>query len=75
MEAFMDSTRNDDSDPLDETKETADDPKPLDPEDADEVGSGWTGGSGGPAPTIYGEDDEADEHGDRLARGPEEADG
>ncbi len=47
------------------------DPKPLDPEEADEAG--FVGGSGGPASIIYGEDDEADEHGDRLARGPDES--
>ena len=45
--------------------------KPVDPDDAD--GVGFVGGSGGPASIIYGEDDEADEHGDRLARGPEES--
>ncbi len=70
----METKRDDDSDPVDTTKENADrDPQPLDPEDADEVGSGWTGGSGGPATTIYGEDDEADVHGDRLARGTDES--
>ncbi len=46
-------------------------PEPVDPEDADDVG--FVGGSGGPASIIYGEDDEADEHGDRLAKGPEGA--
>lgn len=45
--------------------------EPVDPEDADEVG--FVGGSGGPASIIYGEDDEADEHGDRLIRSPDES--
>ena len=45
--------------------------KPVDPDDGD--GVGFVGGSGGPASIIYGEDDEAEEHGDRLARGPEES--
>ena len=54
-------------------KENADDrePEPLDPDDAEEAG--FVGGSGGPAGIIYGEDDEADEHGDRLAKGPDES--
>ena len=57
-----------------ETKHEEDpdrEPTPVDPEDADEVG--FFGGSGGPASIIYGEDDAADEHGDRLSRGPDES--
>lgn len=64
----------DSSDPVDTTIDTDDgDPKPVDPEDADEAGI--VGGSGGPAAIIYGDakDDEADEHGDRLTRGPDES--
>ncbi|MCP9485706.1 MAG: hypothetical protein MSC30_07580 [Gaiellaceae bacterium MAG52_C11] len=64
----METKREDELDP---TKDADDgEPEPLDPEDAEE--SGFVGGSGGPAGIIYGEDDEADEHGDRLAKGPDE---
>ncbi|MBA2384503.1 MAG: hypothetical protein H0V68_07570 [Actinobacteria bacterium] len=63
---------DDDRDPGEETMEDADpERKPVDPEDAEEVG--FVGGSGGPASIIYGEDDEADEHGDQLTRGPDES--
>ncbi len=56
----------------DDTTQNEDaEPKPVDPEDADEAG--FVGGSGGPASIIYGDDKEADEHGDRLTRGPEES--
>ena len=53
----------------DENDAESGDPEPVDPEDAEEVG--FFGGSGGPASIIYGEDDEADKHGDRLAHGPD----
>ncbi len=70
----METKHEDDSDPVDATTDDAEgEPKPVDPEDADDAG--LVGGSGGPAAIIYGEvdDDEADEHGDRLTRGPEES--
>ena len=49
-------------------------PTPVDPEDAEDVG--FVGGSGGPAAIVYGDrdDDELDEHGDRLSHGPGEND-
>ncbi len=61
----------DDLEPVETTTSDVDEPEPVDPKDAEE--SGFLSGSGGPATTIYGEDDEADEHGDRLARGPDES--
>ncbi|MDQ3210527.1 MAG: hypothetical protein M3Q20_05000 [Actinomycetota bacterium] len=61
----------DELEPVETTTSDADEPEPVDPKDAEE--SGFRSGSGGPATTIYGEDDEADEHGDRLARGPDES--
>lgn len=70
----METKREDDSDPVDETTHgDGRHPQPVDPEDADHAG--FVGGSGGPAAIIYGdgEDDEADEHGDRLTRGPDES--
>ena len=58
---------NDSAIPSDE-----DNPEPVAPEDADKPG--FIGGSGGPASIIYDDDDEkADEHGDRLTRGPDES--
>ena len=45
--------------------------EPVEPEDADDVGI--VGGSGGPASIIYGEDDEADEHGDDMLKAPDES--
>ena len=61
-----------DEDPGETTSNDAErKPEPVDPEDAPDVG--FIGGSGGPASIIYGEDDEADEHGDRLTRGPDES--
>ncbi|MBA3384562.1 MAG: hypothetical protein H0T20_07915 [Actinobacteria bacterium] len=68
----MKTKHDDDSDPVETTKHHDDrEPKPLEPEDADEPG--FVGGSGGPAAIIFGEDDEAEKHGDRLARGPDES--
>ncbi len=68
----METKHDDERDPIDETTDEDDgDPKPLDPEDADKAG--FFGGSGGPAATIYGEDDDADEHGERLTHGPEKS--
>ena len=65
----MERKQGNDSEHGEGTTENADhDPEPVDAEDV-----GLLGGSGGPASIIYGEDDEADEHGDRLARGPEES--
>lgn len=70
-EADVETKREDELDPLDETRDSDDSERePLDPEDAEEAG--FVGGSGGPAGIIYGEDDEADEHGDRLAKGPDD---
>lgn len=67
----MESKHDNDSDPVDTTKQHDDrEPEPLDPEDADEPG---VGGGGGPAAIIYGEDEEAEKHGDRLAREPDES--
>ena len=45
-------------------------PDPLDPENADDPG---VAGGGGPAAVIYGEDEEAEKHGDRLAEDPDES--
>ena len=45
-------------------------PEPLDPEDADDPG---IGGGGGAAAIIYGEDEEAEKHGDRLAGEPDDS--
>ena len=69
----MEQTNDSDSDPVDVTKHHDDrEPDPVDPEDAEEPG--FIGGSGGPAGIIYGEEeDETEEHGDRLARGPDES--
>jgi len=67
----MERKHDNDSDPGEKTTHDAEPaPKPVDPEDAEEAGFG---GSGGPASIIYGEDDEADEHGDRLTRPPDES--
>ena len=57
----------------DPTNDPEREPTPVPPEEAEEVGI--VGGSGGPASIIYGDrdDDEADEHGDRLSHGPEES--
>ena len=41
---------------------------PLDPENADDPG---VAGGGGPAAIIYGEDEEAEKHGERLAGEPD----
>lgn len=46
-------------------------PDPVDPENADDPG---VAGGGGPAAIIYGEDEEAEEHGDRLAGEPDDSD-
>ena len=46
------------------------DPDPVDSADAD---PGVAGG-GGPAAVIYGEDEESEEHGDRLAQDPDDSD-
>jgi len=62
------SRQADDSfDPDDKASE----PQPVDPEDADDVGI--VGGGGGPASIIYGEDDEADKHGDDMLKAPDES--
>ena len=67
----MERKQDNDSEHGERPENTDHDGKPVDPEDAEDVG--FVGGSGGPASIIYGEDDEADEHGDRLARGPQES--
>jgi len=70
----MESKHEGDSDSAETTEHDVEsDPKPVDPDDADEAG--FVGGSGGPAAIIYGDgaDEEADEHGDRLTRGPDES--
>jgi len=68
----METKVDNDADPGETTTHDAErKPEPRDSEDADEVG--FIGGSGGPASIIYGEDDEADEHGDRLTRGRDES--
>ena len=54
-----------------DTDDKTSEPQPVDPEDADDVGI--VGGSGGPASIIYGEDDEADEHGDDMLKAPDES--
>lgn len=56
----------------DTTEDPGREPTPVPPDDAEEVGI--VGGSGGPASIIYGDrdDEEADEHGDRLSHGPDE---
>ena len=54
-----------------DTDDKTSEPQPVDPEDADDVGI--VGGSGGPASIIYGEDDEADKHGDEMLRAPDES--
>jgi len=67
-EAAVDTDHEDDSAKRDDEG----DPEPVAPENADEAG--FFGGSGGPASIIYGDsDEEADEHGDRLSRGPDES--
>jgi hypothetical protein len=54
------------------TDDTSEDkPRPVDPENADDAG--FVGGSGGPASIIYGEDGEADEHGDDMLKAPDES--
>ena len=45
-------------------------PDPLDPDNADDPG---VAGGGGPAAVIYGEDEEAEKHGDRLAGEPDDS--
>jgi hypothetical protein len=47
-------------------------PKPVDPEQEPETS--FTGGSGGPASVIYGDDDadEADEIGEEMLRAPDD---
>lgn len=69
----METTHEDEFDPLEKTQHDDEHPEPVEPEDADEAG--FVGGSGGPAAIIYGDgdDEEADEHGDRLTRGPDES--
>lgn len=68
----MERKQNNDAESGERSAENPDhEPKPVNPGEAEDVG--LVGGSGGPASIIYGEDDEADEHGDRLARGPEES--
>jgi hypothetical protein len=57
-----------DSEPVDATKDR--EPDSVDPEDADDPG---LAGGGGPAAIIYGEDEEAEEHGDRLAGEPDDS--
>jgi hypothetical protein len=57
----MERANGNDSDPVD---------APLDPEDADDPG---VAGGGGPAAIIYGEDEEAETHGDRLAGEPDDS--
>ena len=67
----MESASRNDSDPVDATKHHDDrEPDPVDPDDGDDPG---LGGGGGPAAIIYGEDQEAEEHGDRLARDPDDS--
>jgi len=58
-------------DALDTDDTSEDKPQPVDPEDADDVGI--VGGSGGPASIIYGEDDDADKHGDEMLKAPDES--
>ena len=53
-----------------DTDDTTSEREPQ-PVDADDVGI--VGGSGGPASIIYGEDDEADKHGDDMLRAPDES--
>jgi hypothetical protein len=69
----MEKEHDNEFDPAETTPDLGGDPVPVDPEDAEEAG--FIGGSGGPASIIYGDgdDDEADEHGDRLLRGPDES--
>ena len=45
------------------------DPEPTEPKDAEDPG---VGGGGGPAAIIYGDDEEAEKHGDRLAGEPDD---
>jgi hypothetical protein len=60
-----------DSDPADAPKHHDDhEPEPLDPKDAGDPG---VGGGGGPAAIIYGENEDAEKHGDRLAGEPDDS--
>ena len=61
------SEHDDQADPADTDDREHD---PLDPDDADDPG---VAGGGGPAAIIYGEDEDAEKHGDRLAGEPDDS--
>jgi hypothetical protein len=58
------------SDPVETTKHHDDREADLLDPDAEEPG---VAGGGGPAAIIYGEEEEAEKHGDRLAREPDDS--